>query len=247
MGCGGLLAPIRRLASWLCLLTVPLALPAASAHYAEAVAGDHGAIDVARGPGACIVWVEGRHLDAQAGLVVVWSASTDEALLVMPFEGEAEADGEGFRASTGPLWFGQDEAPGVAELLWWDGEEEHSVLAPLDLSGCGDGAPACPSGVAAEATGDGSVLLTWTPVADAVVYRILRDHELFAFTDEPVFEDVDVEAGAAYEYHVQAISGDGVSLGCAGVTATAVPFFGAVGGAAAVVGGVAAFAWLRRR
>lgn len=118
--------------------------------------------------------------------------------------------------------------------------------------------PPCPPGVMATASstaGVAQILIDWQPVANADAYVVYRatggaDFEWMAtVTDDTSWADTQVVAGTTYEYYVTAVV-DGIeSEECAIIQATAVPFFGGgpLLGALAVVGGVVAYAALRRK
>lgn len=70
--------------------------------------------------------------------------------------------------------------------------------------------PSTPTALAATASSPSVVNLTWTPVAGAAQYEILRrtsgaDYAPFAVTAEAAFVDSSVTAGAAYVYRVRAV------------------------------------------
>lgn len=113
--------------------------------------------------------------------------------------------------------------------------------------------PPCPPGLIAAAVGSSGVNLTWSAVADVDAYAVYRaegegDFELIALVEGTAHLDEDVAPGVTYSYYVTAVVGDTESVGCEDVSVTLVPFFpGMLVGALALVGGVAAYATLRRR
>lgn len=112
----------------------------------------------------------------------------------------------------------------------------------------------CPEVIAAFSLGTGDIRLAWSEVEGAEEYRVYRAIEGsddFALVETATFRAADddtTEMGTTYEYRVTAVV-DGVeSSGCGTATVTAVPFFGsAMLGAAALLGTVGAFVFLRRR
>lgn len=114
-------------------------------------------------------------------------------------------------------------------------------------------APPCPPLVAALAQSDGSITLTWGPVLEAEEYRIYRATSedgpfiLLDSTTSLTYTDDTTAVGQTYHYVVVAFDGTLESEDCAVVSTTAVPVFGVLAGGAALVGSVAAFAWMRRR
>ena len=118
--------------------------------------------------------------------------------------------------------------------------------------GCNE-APPCPENVMAAAQGDGSIVITWDEVEDADEYRVYRSTNetgpfiLLDSTENETFTDDTTAVGQTYYYMVTAVVGEVESEECEVVSATAIPLFGPIAGAVALVGSVAAFAALRRR
>lgn len=114
-------------------------------------------------------------------------------------------------------------------------------------------APPCPLLVVAIAQDDGSIRLTWGPVLEAEEYRIYRATNedgpfiLLDSTTSLTYTDETTAVGQTYHYMVVAFDGTLESEGCATVSTTAVPVFGILAGGAALLGSVAAFAWMRRK
>jgi hypothetical protein len=115
----------------------------------------------------------------------------------------------------------------------------------------------CPEDLRASEKGRGDILLTWTAVAGAEAYQIVRvdaatggDVRVFESTD-PRFLDTNTTDGVTYRYTVlPALVGEPfqVAEDCESVEATAIPFLGsllAVG--LATVGAVGALVLARRR
>lgn len=116
-------------------------------------------------------------------------------------------------------------------------------------------APACPGNVTAVATGNNTIRLTWEPSPNASQYRVSRAEGSGPFVDthaiilapDTTFEDTVLSHGVTYRYRVIAENAAGSSVGCSEVEATAIPEFPTLAvGAIALVGGVAAYAMLRR-
>ena len=115
----------------------------------------------------------------------------------------------------------------------------------------------CVSDLAGTAGQDASITIAWGAAEGAETYYVLRAAEnddegwrLVAELDAETLEwrDETTEAGVAYAYQVVVGAGDSVSGDCPIIEVTAVPFFGApILGALALVGGVGAYAALRRR
>ena len=113
----------------------------------------------------------------------------------------------------------------------------------------------CPTDLSAEAQGDGSVVLTWTPAPGSEGTNVYRaagdgDFEYVTTTAEGVgtYHDTTTEAGGAYAYLVTGLFGNEESEGCALVEATAIPEFPtALGFGLASAGGLLAVAWAGRR
>lgn len=115
--------------------------------------------------------------------------------------------------------------------------------------------PACERTLTAQAQDDGHVLLEWEAAVEehnVLFYRILRDGEVLAHTNDTSYLDTTTEGGETYAYRVEA-HGDGagdttVFTVCGEVEATAVPFFGgAIAMAIAIAGTIGGYVWARRR
>lgn len=119
--------------------------------------------------------------------------------------------------------------------------------------------PPCPEGLqvtARSSNGTADNFLEWEAVENATGYNVYRavdggDFEYQVTIDAPYTSYVDdhgIVPGTTYEYYVTALVGGVESENCESVQVTAVPFFGGVVlGALAVVGGVGAYVWLRRK
>lgn len=114
--------------------------------------------------------------------------------------------------------------------------------------------PECPTDLTAVPQADGSILLSWNAVDDAVSYDVYRgtgaDGDLIFLdeTTDTTYSDETTAVGQLYRYRVTAFDGVLESRGCEVVAATAIPFFpGLAVGAAAVIASVGAFAWMRRK
>lgn len=120
--------------------------------------------------------------------------------------------------------------------------------------------PCAPDNVTATTTEEG-ILLTWNETEDAMSFQITRTgggEEVDYNVDgsETSFLDTEVEAGVTYTYKVQAFVDQAPSMPggttlmdpCGEVEATAIPVFPTIVAAGlALVGGVGAYAGLRRR
>ena len=138
---------------------------------------------------------------------------------------------------------GHDQHFAKAKTFWVDECEGESEIP-------------CPPDVSAEASvseGEAVITVTWSAVEGAdgyVVYRAVEggEFEMVEATTDLTFVDEDVEAGLVYEYIVTAVIGNAESEGCESVSVTAIPFFPSlVVGALAMIGGVGAFTYMRRR
>lgn len=111
----------------------------------------------------------------------------------------------------------------------------------------------CVEGVSATARPDGSIRVAWDAFPDAEYYVIDRSVGGSAYAmgyatvhaPGTAFIDTNTTEGEVYQYRVRA---DFSAQDCAGVQATAVPFFsGPLIGAVAVLGGVGAYVVIRQR
>lgn len=111
---------------------------------------------------------------------------------------------------------------------------------------------AAPSDLACVAREDRSILLTWTPVDEAVSYNVYRETNgtflPVGATAEASFADVATQPGASYTYRVTAVSAGGESAPSDTCSVTAIPYFPTLALAAlGVLGAVGAYAAMRRR
>jgi hypothetical protein len=184
--------------------------------------------------------------------------------LNLAFGSEGHLDGtlEGVEATSGPYegWTAEEVLDEANEALMDPSRTTAKYSSLIDtLSAFNNGdygcnfPPACPALVVAVAQSDGSIRLTWGPVLEAEAYHVYRATNedgpflLLDSTTALTYTDSTTAVGQTYHYMVVAFDGTLESEGCAVVSTTAVPIFGAIAGAVALVGTVGAFAWLRRR
>jgi hypothetical protein len=97
-----------------------------------------------------------------------------------------------------------------------------------DNGGVGPGAPATPTGLTAVEQSDGSILVSWSAVADATSYKLERTDPSSpgSFTQvggsltATTFQDTDVDPGIVYGYRVSAANAVGESSASATVNVT---------------------------
>lgn len=214
---------------------------------------------VVREISGCEFFVEGRHVRVDGGelrLNALRGPGDDPRRIgeVASDDMRAEEDGDGRRFLVGPFEAPEDGRFQVQLVVERDGQEQVAAASSFfEVERCSTTPPACPPNLEAEPSSGRPIFVDWDGVNAADGYRVYRStgggaEELVAEVDVDFFSDTEVEPGTTYQYRVTAFNEQGESAGCATVEATAIPVFGApLVAALALVGGLGAFAMLRRR
>ena len=214
----------------------------------------------------CEFWVEGFNMGHDSGWILffAWPPTGDMGLVVSGEDQNWTADNATpeFHFLAGPFTLASGHYrvevytdaghPGATD------ENPHFAKSKTFWVECEEGGvtnPPCPPGLELVATQSGAanITLSWDAVVGADVYAVYRatedtDFELIGLVNATSFVDDEVTLHVTYEYYVTAVV-DGVeSEDCEIVSATAIPFFPTLAvGALALLGGVGALTYFRRR
>lgn len=128
-----------RLAATLTIFASLLLAPAA-AHSGTGPSNEHGELNVLMVDveGTCEITVEGRHVET--GVIEFIQAAEGPGgpttLLTEPFDGDAEAEGGGFRFEEGPFDFPVEAAPDSVRVVIDVDGENHSIVQHFDYEAC---------------------------------------------------------------------------------------------------------------
>ncbi|HVM45297.1 MAG TPA: hypothetical protein VM582_05125 [Candidatus Thermoplasmatota archaeon] len=218
----------------------------------------------------CVFWVRGQDVVVASGTVDIYhdmGRGGATRLLSVPFEGTPSGDGR-YDFIVGPL---EVDSTGhtngmriYAEVVIEprptpESDPARGVQGAYGRVHCGATYIPCIADLTATALDEGDVRLEWTASANATIYYVYRSDGVegpdgrlswvdVGNTTGTSFVDATAEAGETYVYDVTASDGRLANAeACELVQVTAVPFFGApLLAALALVGGVGAFAWMRR-
>lgn len=263
---GRIEAPLRRRLSRTFLLGAILLALVALAPPGEAhISSEHGMITVHNsedGPATetieCQFWVRGEGMSADNGTISAahqLGGPSAHSHSLGAWTGTPDGNGT-FSFLAGPFTLHDSGDDWEIHVSVVAAEGSHGVPAAfLDYTAC----IVCPHDLALEVLPDGPIRLEWTGTEEADIYVIdRREFEEFGFgareeiarTEETTFTDTTTLPGETYQYFVMANGTDEAGqheVSCGSAQATAIPYFGAIGGVLASAGVIAAYAVLRRR
>lgn len=258
------------LSSMLLLLSL---IPPASAH-AVGTSGSLTIHDVQDGPATtqvadCTFWVRGEGFEVAEGVVDIrhnMGRAGSESILTVEFAGTPDGEGT-YGFEVGPISIPDGEyvsghrvyAQVVVDATPNEfGDPTAYVHGDTVRVYCGETYIPCIDDLRAEALDDGSIRLEWSAPPNATHFFVQRtdfsqlpngqtDWETLANVTATSYVDASAQPGVAYGYEITSSDGAlAMSGSCPIAHVTAVPYFGAVGAAAALVGTLLAFAWMRR-